>query len=222
MAADDLTKMRLVPGVAMNLEVVGGDGQRHKGVFMGMIAGRSVMMSTPIVGEGRPLLLRKDQEVVCRFFDQKVACAFRAKVLHLCTTPIHYLHLGWPTDVEVGHVRASERVVANLQMNVINDTNPNWDRSFGAIVDLSVSGARLETMDPVGNIGDKIILSGKVVVGHVTRLVTIEAMIRAELDKFELPNSTAAYGIEFKYISDVDFLALQAFVNGQLAKGAAR
>ncbi|TCS37600.1 flagellar brake protein [Reinekea marinisedimentorum] len=222
MAADELTRLRLAPGLAMNLEVLGGDGQRHKGVFLGMISGRSVMMSTPLVGENRPLLLRKDQPVVCRFFDQKIACAFRSQVLYLCTTPIHYLHLAWPTDVEVGHVRVSERVVANLQMNVVNQSDISWDKSHGAIVDLSISGARLETVEPVGNIGDKIVLSGRVVVGHVARLVTIEATLRAELDKFELSNSTAAYGIEFNYISDVDFLALKAFVNGQLVKGAAR
>lgn len=222
MAADDLTQMRMAPGMAMNIEVLGGDGKRHKCVFLGMIAGRSVMMSTPLVGEGRPLLLRKDQGVICRFFDQKAACAFRSQLLHICTTPIHYLHLAWPGHVEVGHVRTSERVVANLQVSVVNQSDTSWDRSYGAIVDLSVSGARLETLEPVGNIGERIILTGKVVVGHVSRLVTVEASILAELDKFELPNSTAAYGIEFNHISDVDFLALQAFVNGQLAKGAVR
>jgi c-di-GMP-binding flagellar brake protein YcgR len=222
MPADDLSRLRLSPGLAMNLEILGGDGRRYKGVFLGMITGRSVLISTPMVGEGRPLLVRKDQDVVCRFFDQKVACAFRSQILRPCTAPIHYLHLSWPADVEVGHVRVSERVVANLQMHVVNQTDISWNKSHGAIVDLSVSGAKLETLEPIGNIGDKIVLSGKVVVGHVARLVTIEATIRVESDKFELPNSTAAYGIEFNYISDIDFLALQAFVNGQLVKGAAR
>jgi hypothetical protein len=77
-------------------------------------------------------------------------------------------------------------------------------------------------MEPIGAIGDVILISGKVVVGHVTRLISIEANIRAELNRFEVANSTAAYGIEFKYVSDIDFLALQAFVNGQVAKGAGR
>jgi len=66
------------------------------------------------------------------------------------------------------------------------------------------------------------LLTGKVTVGHVTRVITIESRIRAELDKFELSNSMAAYGIEFKFVADMDFLALQAFVNSQIAKGADR
>ncbi len=222
MPANDLSKMRLAAGLAINIEVEGGGGSRHKSTFIGMVPGRTVLIATPMLGENRPLLLRKEQVVICRFFAHKVACAFRSQVVHLCTTPLSYMHLGWPSQVEVGTVRKSERVLANLQVSIVNQTNATWERSFGAIVDLSTSGARLESIEPIGDIGEQILISGKVVVGHVTRLISIEAVIRAELDKFELANSTAAYGIEFKYVSDIDFLALQAFVNGQVANGADR
>lgn len=98
MAADDLTQMRMAPGMAMNIEVLGGDGKRHKCVFLGMIAGRSVMMSTPLVGEGRPLLLRKDQGVVCRFFDQKgclrIPQSVAAHLYHAHSLPAS--DLAWP------------------------------------------------------------------------------------------------------------------------------
>jgi len=222
MPTHDLTKMRLTAGLGMNMEVVGGDGNRHTGTLIGLVPGRTVLVTTPMLGENRPLLLRKDQSVICRFFSHKVACAFRSQVVHLCTTPMHYFHLGWPSQVEVGTIRKSERVLANLQVSIVNQSDSSWERTFGAIVDLSTSGARLESVDPIGGVGEQILISGKVVIGHVTRLISIEAIIRAELDKFELANSTAAYGIEFKYVSDIDFLALQAFVNSQVAKGAER
>lgn len=220
MPVRDLSKMRLPAGLSINMEIAEGDGRRFNGTLIGLVPARTVLVTTPMLGEGRPLLLRKEQTLVCRFFWQKVACAFRSQVVHICTTPFNYLHLGTPSVVEVGTVRKSERVQANLQVTVVNQSDSNWDRTFGGIVDLSTTGARLETTDPVGAIGDKLLISGKVVVGHVTRLISIEAAIRAELDKYELSNSTAAYGIEFKFVSDIDFLALQAFVNGQLAKGA--
>lgn len=222
MPSNDLSKMRLAAGLAMNMEVAGNEGNRHKGTLIGMVPGRTVLVTTPMLGENRPLLLRKDQTVICRFFNHKVACAFRSQVIHLCTTPFHYLHLSWPSQVEVGTVRKSERVMANLQVSIVNQSDPDWSRSYGAIVDLSTTGARLESVDPIGKVGDQILISGKVVVGHVTRLISIEALIRAELERFELANSTAAYGIEFRFVSDIDFLALQAFVNGQLSKGAER
>jgi len=219
MPTHDLTKMRLTAGLSMNLEVAAGEGKRYKGTLIGLVPGRTVLVSTPMLGEQRPLLLRKDQAVVCRFFSHKVACAFRSQVVHLCTTPMHYMHLGWPSQVEVGTIRNSERVTANLQVSIINQSDTSWGRTHGAIVDLSTSGARLESIEPVGAIGAEILISGKVVVGHVSRLVSIQALIVAELGKFELANSTASYGIEFKFITDIDFLALQAFVNGQIAKG---
>jgi c-di-GMP-binding flagellar brake protein YcgR len=220
MSTNDLSKMNLTAGLNINVEVVGSDGKRYQSTLIGLVPGRSVLVKTPMLGENRPLLLRKDQTLICRFFSHKVACAFRSQVVHLCTTPMHYLHLGWPSQVEVGAVRKSERVTTNVQVSIVNQSDASWERTYGAIVDLSTSGARLESVDPIGGVNEQILISGKVVVGHVTRLISIEATIRAELDKFELPNSTAAYGIEFKYVSDIDFLALQAFVKGQIAKGA--
>ncbi|MBU2864756.1 flagellar brake protein [Reinekea forsetii] len=222
MATHDLSKLRLAAGLNINIELPDVDEKRYLGTLIGYVSDRSVLVTTPMLGENRPLLLRKDQTVVCRFFSHKVACAFSAQVVHLCTTPIHYIHLGWPRQVEVGTVRKSERVVANLKVSVVNQTDSDWQRGAGAVVDLSTTGAKLECLEPVGAIGDVILISGKVVVGHVTRLISIEATIRAELNKFEVANSTAAYGIEFKYVSDIDFLALQAFVNSQIANGAGR
>lgn len=222
MPTSDLHKIRLALGLVINIELVGGDGTRHKGELVGQLLGRSVLVTTPMIGENRPLLMRKDQAVICRFFVQKVACAFRSQVVHICTVPSHYLHIRWPSEVEVGAVRKSERVLSNVQVSVVNQTDGAATKTFGAIVDLSTTGARLETADPIGAVGDSILLKGKVVVGHISRLVSVQAVIRAELDKYQLSNSTAAYGIEFKFLSEVDFLALQAFVNKQLVKGAER
>ncbi|MFQ3231085.1 flagellar brake protein [Reinekea sp.] len=222
MPIHDLSKLRLTAGLSINIELPEAGAKRYQGTLIGFVPNRSVLVTTPMLGENRPLLLRKEQTIICRFFSHKVACAFSAQVVHLCTTPIHYFHLGWPRQVEVGTVRKSERVVANLKVSVVNQTDSSWQRGSGAVVDLSTTGARLECMEPIGAIGDIILISGKVVVGHVTRLISIEASIRAELNRFEVANSTAAYGIEFKYVSDIDFLALQAFVNGQVAKGAGR
>lgn len=220
MAVNDLSKMRLPTGLAMNMEIQGNEGNRYKGTLIGQVPGRTVLVTTPMLGDNRPLLLRKEQVMVCRFFFQKSACAFRSQVVHICTTPFHYLHLGWPQVVEVGAVRKSERVQANLQVTVMNQSDSSWERTYGGIVDLSTTGARLETVEPAGVVGDKILINSKVIVGHVTRLISLEAVIRAELDRYELSNSIAAYGIEFKYVSDIDFLALHAFVNGQIARGA--
>ncbi|GGX70013.1 flagellar brake protein [Saccharospirillum salsuginis] len=222
MASVEFSKLRLPVGFNLKLEVEGDEGKRYNSHLLGYIPGRSVMVTTPMLSENRPLLIRKEQALVVRFFSNKSACAFRSQVTHLCTYPIHYLHLQWPGRVEAGEVRNAERVLANLQVSIVNQSDSDIERGFGAIVDLSTTGARLETLQPMGQPGDVLLLNGKVTVGHVTRVISIEAQIRAELDRFELNNSIAAYGIEFKFVSDIDFLALQAYVNAQIARGAER
>jgi c-di-GMP-binding flagellar brake protein YcgR len=221
MASVEYQSLRLPPGLGMKLEIA-GDEKRYSCQLIGHIQGRSVLVSTPVVGDGRSLLVRKEQPVIVRFFANKNACAFRAQVQHLCSIPLPYLHLTWPSRVEAGEIRKAERVLANLQVTVVNQSQSGQDRAFGAIVDLSTTGARLETLQPCGSTGDTLLLTGKVTVGHVTRVITIESRIMAELEKFELSNSMAAYGIEFNFVSDMDFLALQAFVNAQIAKGSDR
>lgn len=215
----DLNKLRLLPGSNMHLELASNPGQKYQTRLIGYYPGRSVLVTTPMLANDRPLLVRKEQEVVIRFFSNKSACAFRSEVRHLCTTPFHYLHLSYPGQVEVGEIRKSERVLANVQVSVINKSRSEYDTVSGAIVDISTTGAKLETLQPIGDIGDVLMLTAKVKVGRVTRLVTWDCEIKSDLDRFDMVNTVAAYGIEFHYLNDLDYLALHALVYSQLARG---
>ena len=123
MASIDFSKLRLTTGLNMKLEVEGGDSKRHNINLIGFIPGRTVLVTTPLLGEHRPLLLRKEQGVIVRFFSNRSACAFRTQVAHLCTTPTHYMHLAWPDRVEAGEIRKAERVLANLQVTIVNQSS---------------------------------------------------------------------------------------------------
>ncbi|MFC3853678.1 flagellar brake protein [Salinispirillum marinum] len=219
MASVELTKLKIQPGVGVHMEVADRPDSRLSTKLIGLVAPRSVLVQTPMV-DGRPVLFRKDQSLIVRFFANKVACGFRTKVIHLCTTPFHYLHLAYPGRVEVGEVRNAARAQANLPITVINKTNTQIENVHGAIVDISTTGAKIETLQPVAEMGDELLITAKVAVGHITRIVNIEAYARTAIDRFDMANSVAAYGIQFKYLSDVDFLALHAFVNSQLVRNA--
>jgi len=214
----DLAKIQPSSGISVSLELVANPGQKYQSKLIGYMPGRSVLVATPMLANDRPLLVRKEQEVIVRFFANKNACAFKSDVKHMCTTPFHYLHLTYPPMVETGEIRKAERVVANVQVSVINKSRPEYDTVSGAIVDISTVGAKLETLQPVGEVADILMLTAKVQVGRVTRIVTWDAEIKNELDKFDMNNSVAAYGIEFHYLNDLDYLALHAYVNSQLAK----
>lgn len=219
MASVELTKLKIQPGVGVHMEVADRPDSRLSTKLIGLVAPRSVLVQTPMV-DGRPVLFRKDQSLIVRFFANKVACGFRTKIVHLCTTPFHYMHLAYPGRVEVGEVRNAARAQANLPITVINKTNAHIENVHGAIVDVSTTGAKIETLQPVAEMGDELLITAKVAVGHITRIVNIEAYARTTIDRFDMANSVAAYGIQFKYLSDVDFLALHAFVNSQLVRNA--
>jgi len=215
----DLTKIKLPPWAPINIEIDSQKGQKYPARLLGYYPNRTVCISTPMVAADRPLLLRKEQSVIVRFFANKIACAFKAPVAHICTTPYHYFHLQYPTQVETGTIRKADRVPSNIAVTVINKSNPKIDSASGSIVDISIVGARLDTIKSIGDPGDHLVLHSKISIGRVTRLVTWESEIKVTLDKFSMNNAVASYGIEFGHLKDLDYLALIAFVNTQLAKG---
>ena len=215
----DLQKLQIPHGIRLNIELTANPGQKYQSKLIGYVYGKSVLVTTPMLANDRPLLLRKDQEVVVRFFSNRNACAFKSAVKHICTTPFHYLHLAYPPLVEVGEVRKAERVLAKISVSVVNKNQPEYDTANGAIVDISTAGAKLETMVPIGGPGDTLLMTTKLRIGHISRIVHWEAKIIAELDRFELANSVAAYGLEFCELTDLDYLALHGFVYGQMVRG---
>lgn len=219
MATVELSKLKINPGIGVHMEVEDRPDARLSSKLIGLVSPRSVLVQTPMV-DGRQVLFRKDQPLIVRFFANKVACGFRTKVMHLCSTPYPYIHLAYPGRVEIGEVRNAARAQANLPITVINRTRASVDNVHGAIVDISTTGAKIETLQPVAEMGDELLITAKVVVGHITRIVNIEGFARTSIDRFDMANSVAAYGVEFKYLSEIDFLALHAFVNNQLVRTA--
>jgi len=215
--ASDLSNLSILPGQSVNIEL--NDDQRYKTQLLGINPQHTVLIATPILGKDRPLLVRKGQLINVRFFTKKVACAFQAKVRHICTTPYHYIHLTYPNKVIIDEIRRASRVMADVSVSALNKTQPQYDKSAGGIVDISTAGAKLETIDPIGEVGDVLLLTAMVHIGRIKRLVTWDAHIKTIFNRYDLANSSAAYGIEFDYLNDLDYLALHGYVNGQIAKG---
>ncbi|WP_428243811.1 flagellar brake protein [Gynuella sp.] len=215
----DLQKLQIPHGIRLNIELTSNPGQKYQSRMIGYLHGKTVIITTPMLANDRPLLLRKDQEVVVRFFSNKNACAFKTQVKHICTTPYNYLHLSYPPTVEVGEIRKAERVLAKISVSVVNRSQPDYEAVNGAVVDISTTGAKLETVAPAAHPGDILLLTTKLRVGHVSRVVHWEARVVAELDRFEMANSVAAYGLEFCELTELDYLALHGFVYGQMVRG---
>ena len=216
----DLAKLNLVPGLALQVNTGGDTPDKLTSKLVGVNAGRSVLILTPTKND-RPILVRMDQELNIRFVAANHACSFTSSVRHICTTPFNYLHIRYPNKIEAGEIRNSTRVIANIRVQIVNKHNASWQATSGLITDLSTSGAKLEALSACGDIEDELLLTAKVTVGKVARIVKWSATIKAELANFSSQNAVAAYGIEFGHMSELDYLSLHAYVNGQIANGAA-
>lgn len=217
----DLAKLNIAPGTPMQLSLSTSDGEKLPCKFIGMNTGRSILISTPMKND-RAILVRMDQEVNISFIASNHACVFTSSIRHICTTPFNYLHLRFPNKVQAGEIRNSTRVEANIRVQVINKTNSSWAPTSGLITDLSTTGAKLEALAACADLEDELILTAKVTVGKMSRIVKWKATIKAEIQHFDSKNAVAAYGIEFGKLTDLDYLSLYAFVNTQVANGAER
>jgi c-di-GMP-binding flagellar brake protein YcgR len=217
----DLAKLNIIPGTPMQLSITKSDGEKLPCKFVGMNAGRSIIISTPVKND-RAILVRMDQEVNISFIASNHACVFTTSIRHICTTPYHYLHLRFPNKVQAGEIRNSTRVEANIRVQITNKSNASWTPTSGLITDLSTTGAKLEALAACSDIDDELLLTAKVTVGKMSRIVKWPAHVKAEIKNFESTNAIAAYGIEFGKLTDLDYLSLYAFVNTQVANGAER
>jgi hypothetical protein len=86
-----------------------------------------------------------------------------------------------------------------------------------SVVDVSVTGARIETMASLGEIGNHIQVTMSVAVANIVRDLTLDAIIRSRSDVD--PNNIGgaiAYGIQFMESEDDKRILLYAYVYAQI------
>ena len=133
--------------------------------------------------------------------------------------PYPILHLLYPDNVTFKGIRGATRVGVEQSVSINNITDAK-SSSKGLIVDISVTGARIESAIAIGKIGDEVELVSSVLIQEVTRDLCIKAIIRSQV---ETPDDTivsgvvTSYGLEFTEKEEEKRLVLYAFVYSQMA-----
>ncbi len=215
---EDLLKLQ--PGDTIQLQFFDDNTKRFYVKLIGYLPGHSVIVTTPRV-DGKITIIKQDQLFVVRLLTGNTVCGFSARLLHSSARPYSYLHLSYPDELETTIVRKAQRLSLNWIV-VVQNEEP--ERTFdipetAILIDISTGGAFIKADRLLGEKGDELTLTTKVLIGDVEHTLTLPSIIRrAEIPDDHAKEIKYCYGIEFLNAEDIDKLILHGFVYEQFAK----
>ncbi|UTW49661.1 flagellar brake protein [Bacterioplanoides sp. SCSIO 12839] len=201
-------ELKLLPGQAIQLEFDGYSDERDRSSLVGYMAGRSIIVSTPMKN-GSPLPLKNGMPLAVRFFAAQwnSACAFKTEVIHVSRIPFAHIHLAMPKELVLGEVRSSVRAKVSLICSVLYGTEQQHKVS-ARITDLSLGGARIVARQLPVVEGDNLTITAQVSVSGVDRIIKVSAIVRS----VNTEETQVAVGVQFQEMSDSDRITLHAYV----------
>ncbi len=210
--------MKLIYGYPLQLQTSNGTGQpeRFSCRLIGCLPGRSILLSVPKLA-GKLVRFRTGQKLVARLMVDNGIGIFASVVETQTADPYPILHISYPDNVSFKGIRGATRVAIDRPVEVSNLTIISDKIISASVVDVSVTGARIEAMSAFGEIGNKIQIAMSVAVANIVRELTLEAIIRSRGDVDpQSPNGAIAYGVEFIEPEEDKRLLLYAYVYAQI------
>lgn len=210
--------MKLVYGYPLQLQTssLAGQPERYSCRLIGCLPGRSILLSVPKIA-GKLVRFRAGQKLVARLMVDNGIGIFASIVETQTLDPYPILHVSYPDSVSFKGIRGATRVAIDEPVKILNLMVSEGLEIVGSVVDVSVTGARIEAVSGFGEIGHKIQVTMNVAVANINRELTLEGIIRSrgEVDS-QNPGGTVAYGVEFIEPEEDKRLLLYAFVYAQI------
>jgi len=160
---------------------------------------------------------RSGQKVVARLMVDNGIGIFASIVETQTADPYPILHISYPENVSFKGIRGATRVAIDQPVEITNLTIISDKTISASVVDVSVTGARIESMSAFGDIGNKIQVTMHVGIANIVRELTVEAIIRSRGDVDpQTPNGAITYGVEFIEPDEDKRLLLYAYVYAQI------
>ena len=210
--------MKLIYGYPLQLQTSNSTGQpeRFSCRLIGCLPGRSILLSVPKLA-GKLVRFRAGQKIVARLMVDNGIGIFVSVVEAQTVDPYPILHISYPDNVSFKGIRGATRVAIDEPVKILNLTAEANESSMGSIVDVSVTGARIEAASDFGEIGNKIQVTMSVAVANIIRDLTLEAIIRSRGDVDpQHAQSAIAYGVQFIEPEEDRRLLLFAYVYAQI------
>ena len=212
--------MKLIYGYPMQLQSSNANGQpeRYSCRLIGCLPGRAILLSVPKMA-GKLVKFRTGQKVVARLMVDNGIGIFASTVETQTVDPYPILHITYPDTVSFKGIRGATRVAVDQSVEVSNTIVISDKIISATVVDISVTGARIECGEEIGSVGDSIQLTMQLHVANMVRELTLDAIVRSKVDvgaQEGYINGMVAYGVEFINPDEERRLVLYAFVYAQI------
>ncbi|MBB3167093.1 flagellar brake protein [Simiduia aestuariiviva] len=205
--------LKLLPGTRLELDFNLQEGRREASRLVGYVEGQCIMVTPPVLPPDVPALPTRGL-VEVHLYSEQLNCAilFSAQITQQVEQPMPMLCLGYPAFIAQDESRKATRVATQLSATIKGGAM----EVAGTIVDLSVSGCRLEAPEELGGPGTPLILVTRFPFESGVRLVQVAGTVRGVLGKPDADSDHFSYGLSFDSLNDAgktllgDFIAQQA------------
>lgn len=199
------------------------DTERYSVALIGYLPGKSLLVTSPMRA-GKVLFMKEGHRFAVRLLRGNHVHGFISTVIMTAVKPYPHLHLSYPDKIESITVRNARRVDTNISGLVHNCRDPDSDEYWQPVLmkDLSMTGARLESIDPLGKPAEQVEISFQMKVCGAEEKLKLKADIcsrKLKGDPNDPEDSRYATGVRFIELDRPKEIMLNSFVLEQQVGG---
>jgi c-di-GMP-binding flagellar brake protein YcgR len=186
----------------------------HRGVkpvpyfstLVGYVKDEYIIVKIP-TEHGAPISLTDGERVTIRVFSGVNVCSFAGTVERVFARPLSYVHLSFPTEIAGTSLRGAMRVKTEIPARAISIARPDAAPADCRLVNISVTGARVDSPVPLPADGESIGLQFSILIPGTKQETRIDT--RALVRNVTVEDGVHSHGVQFIDLDPVHYTLLQ-------------
>lgn len=212
-------ELKLSYGYPLQLQTssLAGQPERFSCRLIGCLPGRALLLSVPKQA-GKLVKFRPGQKIVVRLMIDNGIGIFAGSVESQTLDPYPILHLSYPDSVTFKGIRGATRVAVYEKVDVVNIGMESIPSTSGIMLDVSISGVRIELANDIAEIGDLLEIRAPVEIREIKRELVLTGRVRSRVDPTDgqLQSMLVNYGLEFVEQTEEQRLLMYTYVFNQM------
>jgi c-di-GMP-binding flagellar brake protein YcgR len=179
--------------------------------LVGYVKDEYIIVRIPMES-GAPITLTEGERVTIRVFSGVNVCSFACTVQRVFTRPLLYVHLSFPSSIQGSSLRSAMRVKTDIPARARNTAWPDATPVDCTLVNISVTGARVDARMPLPSNDDMVSLQFSLALPGASQPWQIETKARVRNVTVEKSADNAevhAHGVQFVDLDPVHYTLLQ-------------
>jgi c-di-GMP-binding flagellar brake protein YcgR len=180
--------------------------------LIGYVKDEYIIVKIP-TESGVPIALTEGERVTIRVFSGVNVCSFACTVDRIFPRPLNYVHLSFPTSIQGTSLRGAMRVKTEMPVEVRSTVRPSAAPINCTLTNVSVTGARVDTVRPLPrgeeliNLKFTLVMSSGIQGAQVDTLAMVRN-VTSEKPAPDLPE-IYSYGVQFVDLDPVHYTMIQ-------------